>query len=126
MSRQWSSGSGGLSVWTLEYSEHAERDFELIFDHLFDAYVELGDPPGEALERSVERIRKLRVEIDRLVDTPYIGTVRPDIHPGIRFLRRDKAAVWFLPVESEATLIVVAIFYGAQDHIRKMLSRMLV
>ena len=126
MSRQWSSGSGGLSVWTLEYSEHAERDFELIFDHLFDAYGELGDPPGEALERSVERIRKLRVEIDRLVDIPYIGTVRPDIHPGIRFLRRDKAAVWFLPVESEATLIVVAIFYGAQDHIRQMLSRMLV
>ena len=113
-------------MWTLEYSEHAERDFELIFDHLFDAYVELGDSPGETLERSAERIRKLRVEIDRLVDTPYIGTVRPDIHPGIRFLRRDKAAVWFLPVESEATLIVVAIFYGAQDHIRKMLSRMLV
>lgn len=113
-------------MWILEYSEHAERDFELVFDHLFDAYVELGDPPGEALERSVERIRKLRVEIDRLVDTPYIATVRPDIHPGVRFLRRDKAAVWFLPVESEATLIVVAIFYGAQDHIRQMLSRMLV
>lgn len=89
-------------MWTLEYSEDAERDFELIFDHLFDAYVELGDSPDEAVERTAERIRKLRVEIDRLVDTPYIGTLRPDIHSGIRFLRRDKAAIWFLRAEQAA------------------------
>lgn len=114
-----------MFVWTLEYSEDAERDFELIFDHLFDAYVELGDSPAEAVERTAERLRKLRVEIDRLVDTPHIGTLRPDIHPGIRFLRRDKAAIWFLPVEHSRTIIVSAIFYGAQDHIRNMLARML-
>ncbi|MDW9830400.1 type II toxin-antitoxin system RelE/ParE family toxin [Sinorhizobium meliloti] len=114
-----------MFVWTLEYSEDAERDFELIFDHLFDAYVELGDSPDEAVERTAERIRKLRVEIDRLVDTPYIGTLRPDINSGIRFLRRDKAAIWFLRAEHSRTIIVAAIFYGAQDHIRNMLARML-
>jgi len=119
------SGSDELFVWTLEYSEDAERDFELIFDHLFDAYVELGDPPDEAVERTAERVRKLRVEIDRLVETTYIETLRPDIHFGIRFLRRDKAAIWFLPVEHSRTIIVSAIFYGAQDHIRNMLARML-
>lgn len=57
-------------MWTLEYSADAERDFELIFDHLFDAYVERGDAPDEALKRSAERSRKLRLEFDRLVDTP--------------------------------------------------------
>lgn len=114
-----------MFVWALEYSEDAERDFELIFDHLFDAYVELGDSPDEAVELTAGRIRKLRVEIERLVDTPYIGTLRPDIHPGIRFLRRDKAAIWFLPVEDSRTIIVAAIFYGAQDHIRNMLARLL-
>ncbi|CCM78585.1 conserved hypothetical protein [Rhizobium mesoamericanum STM3625] len=110
-------------MWTLEYSEDADRDLELIFDHLFDSHVELGDSPDEALERTAERTRKLRVEIDRLVDTPY--TLRADIYPGIRFLRRDKAAIWFLPVESSRTIIIAAIFYGAQDHIRHMLARML-
>ena len=95
-------------MWTLEYSEDAERDFELIFDHLFDAYVELGDAPDEAVERTAERTRKLRVEIDRLVDTPYIGT-----------------AIWFLPVEHSSAIVVAAIFYGAQDHSRNMLARML-
>ncbi|QTU99097.1 MULTISPECIES: type II toxin-antitoxin system RelE/ParE family toxin [Rhizobium] len=114
-----------MIVWTLEYSEDVERDFELIFDHLFDSYVELGDSPDEALERTAERIRKSRVEIDRLVDTPYIGTLRPDIYPGIRFLRRDKTAVWFLPVENNRKIVIAAIFYGAQDHIRHMLARML-
>jgi plasmid stabilization system protein ParE len=67
--------------------------FELIFDHLFDAYVDLGYPPDEALKRSAERIRKLRLEFDRLVDAPYIGPLRPDIHSGIRILRRDKMAI---------------------------------
>ena len=112
-------------MWTLEYSEDAERDFELIFDHLFDAYVELGDASDEAVERTAGRIRKLRVEIDRLAETPYIGTLRPDIHPGIRFLQRDKAAIWFLPVEHSRAVVVAAIFYGAQNHIRNMLARML-
>lgn len=112
-------------MWALEYSSAADRDFELIFDHLFAAYIDLGDMPEEALERAANRIGELRREIDRLVETPYIGTLRPDIHAGIRFLRRDKAAVWFLPVEERRSIVVVAIFFGSQDHIRRMLARML-
>lgn len=112
-------------MWVLEYSEDAEHDFELIFDHLFDSYSELEDLHEDTLERAAQRIRKLRAEIDRLVETPHIGTLRSDIYPGIRFLRRDKAAVWFVPVESSRTIIVVAVFYGAQDHIRHMLTRLL-
>jgi plasmid stabilization system protein ParE len=112
-------------VWSLEYSRDADLDFELIFDHLFAAYLDLGDAPEDALERAASRVRELRLEIDRLVETPYIGTLRPDIYPGIRFLRRDKAAVWFLPIEQRRTIIVAAIFFGGQDHIRRMLARML-
>ncbi len=60
------------------------------------------------MERTAKRVRKVHVEVDRLVDTPY--GVRPDIHPGIR---RDKAAIWFLPVEHSRAIVVAAIFYGA-------------
>jgi len=112
-------------VWNLEYSHNAVLDFELIFDHLFAAYSELGDTSDEAWARAADRIRQLRLDIDRLVETPYIGTLRPDIHPGIRFLRRDKAVVWFLPVEESRAITVAAIFFGRQDHIRHMLARML-
>lgn len=92
---------------------------------MFAAYLDLGDASEEALERAASRIRELRLEIDRLVETQYIGTLRPDIYPGIRFLRRDKAAVWFLPIEESRTIVVAAIFFGGQDHIRRMLARML-
>jgi plasmid stabilization system protein ParE len=112
-------------VWTLEYSKDAEHDFELIFDHLFEAYAEFESLPDEALEKAAELIRKLRAEVDHLVDTPYIGTLRPDIYPEVRFLLRDKAAIWFLPLERSRSIIVVAIFYGAQDHVRHMLTRLL-
>ncbi|MFK0161026.1 type II toxin-antitoxin system RelE/ParE family toxin [Rhizobium sp. NPDC090279] len=112
-------------MWSLEYSKDADLDFELIFDHLFAAYLDLGDAPEDALERAASRIRELRLAIDRLVETPYIGTLRPDIHPGLRFLRRDNAAVWFLPIEERRTILVAAIFFGGQDHIRRMLARLL-
>ncbi|WP_267552623.1 type II toxin-antitoxin system RelE/ParE family toxin [Rhizobium rhizogenes] len=112
-------------MWNLEYSREALLDFELIFDHLLAVYEELGDTSDEAWARAADRIRQLRLGIDRLVETPYIGTSRPDLHPGIRFLRRDKAVVWFLPDEERLTITVAAIFFGGQDHIRHMLARML-
>ena len=112
-------------MWSLEYSKDADLDFELTFDHLFASYLDLGDSAEEALERAANRIRELRLEINRLVETPYIGTLRPDIYPGIRFLRRDKAVVWFLPIEERKAIIVAAIFFGGQDYIRRMLARML-
>lgn len=112
-------------MWSLEYSKDADLDFELTFDHLFASYLDLGDSAEEALERGANRIRELRLEINRLVETPYIGTLRPDIYPGIRFLRRDKAVVWFLPIEERKRIIVATIFFGGQYYIRRMLARML-
>ncbi|SEI21318.1 Plasmid stabilization system protein ParE [Rhizobium tibeticum] len=112
-------------MWSLEYSAEGERDFELIFDHLSAAYSDLGDHPDEALERAAGRIRELRLSIQRLTETPHIGTLRSDIYTDIRYLRRDKAAVWFLPVVDRRMIIVAAIFFGAQDHIRHMMRRLL-
>jgi len=112
-------------VWAVEYSRAAIRDFDLIFDHLLAAYGGLGDASEEAWARAADRLRRLRSDIDRLVDTPHIGTLRPDIHPGIRFLRRDRAAIWFLPDEARQVIVVAAVFFGGQDHITHMLARML-
>jgi len=113
------------SDWVVEFSQAAERDFELIFDHLMNAYLAFGDEPDVALERAIARIRRLRSEIGRIVETPKIGTVRADILPSARFLRRDDAAIWFVPIEERKVILVAAIFYGAQDHIRHMLVRLL-
>ncbi|PZQ50093.1 MAG: plasmid stabilization protein [Rhodovulum sulfidophilum] len=110
-------------MWSIEYAEAAERDFELIFDHLFAAYVDLGEEPRVALDRAADRILGIRGAIGRLAGTPFIGTSRPDIRPGLRFLRRDGAAVWFIPDAERTVVTVLAIFFGGQDHIRHMLVR---
>jgi len=111
--------------WTLDYSQSAERDFELIFDHLFDVYLDLGEDRRAAFDRTAERIRSIRAAIDQFKETLFIGTLRPDILPNLRFVRRDRAAVWFVSDPDQNRILVAAIFFGAQDHVRKMLARLL-
>ena len=111
--------------WRVEYSAAAERDFDLIFDHLHASYVDLGEDVETAFRHAVSRIQQLKSEIDRLAATPHIGTLRPEMGPQIRFLRRDNAAVWFRTDDAERRLDILAIFFGAQDHIRHMLIRLL-
>lgn len=112
-------------MWRLDYSVAALRDFDLILDHLSESYSALGEAPDLALKRAAERVRHLRREIGRLVETPSIGTLRSDFYPEMRFVRRDRAAVWFVPIHETKIIAVVAIFYGAQDHIRHMRERLL-
>lgn len=112
-------------MWRLEFSADAEWDFELIFDHLARSYVDLGDDPAAALNRAADRIRGIRSSIDTLAKSPFIGTQRPDIRANLRFVRLEKTAIWFLPDEDRACVVVIALFFGAQDHIRHMLVRLL-
>ncbi|UAB91702.1 type II toxin-antitoxin system RelE/ParE family toxin (plasmid) [Ruegeria sp. SCSIO 43209] len=112
-------------MWELEFSAEAEWDFELIFDHLARSYVDLGDDPDAALNRAADRIRGIRSSIDTLAKSPFIGTLRPDIRANLRFVRLEKTVIWFLPDEDRACVVVIALFFGAQDHIRHMLARLL-
>ncbi len=112
-------------MWTIEYLDQAERDFEIIFDHLHKSYMELGESAVDALERAAARVRGIRAAIDRLSAAPFVGTSRSDIHPRLRFVRREAAAVWFIPVEEQEVVRILAIFFGAQNHIRHMLVRMI-
>lgn len=112
-------------TWTLGYARAAERDFELMFEHLYTSYLTFGEIEDEALRHAAKRVLRLKDEIDRLVDTPLIGTLRPDMGQGIRFVRRDQAAVWFLADEQNLHVAILAVFFGAQDHVRHMLVRLL-
>lgn len=112
-------------MWGLEFSAEAEWDFELIFDHLSSSYVDLGDEPDTALMRAASRIRGIRSSIDVLAKSPHMGTLRSDVKAGLRFVRLEKTVIWFLPDEERRCVVVVALFFGAQDHVRHMLARML-
>lgn len=57
-------------MWDLEFSAEAEWDFELIFDHLANSYVELGDDPDAGLRRAADRTREIRSSVNILTKSP--------------------------------------------------------
>ena len=66
-------------MWSLEFSADAERDFELIFDHLVKSYLEFSEDNDVAFERAIERIRGIRISANKLA---YGSTHVGDSHCG--------------------------------------------
>lgn len=111
--------------FAIEFSADAERDFELIFDHLFESYIAFGESVDEALDRAARRVMDIRKAADRLTSFPVRGTARDDILPGIRFLAIERAIYWFDVNQTARKVRILAVFFGGQDHIRHMLVRLL-
>ena len=66
----------------------------------------------------------LKVEIDRLVETLFFATLRLDMGQGTR-LSATTTVVWFLSNEQNLRFIILAVFFGAWDHVRHILGRLL-
>lgn len=111
--------------FAVEFSAESERDFELIFDHLFKSYIGFGESTEEALEHAAQRIMGIRRAADRLATFPIRGTLRDDVLPGVRYLTIDRAIYWFDVNEAAQKVRILAIFFGGQDHVRHMLVRLL-
>lgn len=111
--------------FAIEFSADAERDFDLIFDHLFESYLGFGESVEQALDHAAGRIMGIRRAADRLNSFPLRGTLRDDILPGIRFLAVANAVYWFDVDQTARKVRVLAVFFGGQDHIRHMLVRLL-
>ena len=109
----------------IEFSAEAERDFALIFDHLFESYRSFGESVEAALDHCEDRIRDIRQEAERLGAVPYRGERHEDLLPGLRHLTIDRAIYWFDVNDKEHRVRILAIFFGGQDQVRHMLSRLL-
>ena len=109
----------------IEFSAEAERDFALIFDHLFESYRSFGESVEAALDYCEDRIRDIRQEAERLGAAPYRGERHEDLLPGLRHLTIDRAIYWFDVNDEEQRVRILAIFFGGQDQVRHMLSRLL-
>lgn len=111
--------------FALEFSAQSARDIELVFDHLFECYVNVGESAAAALKRATQRVLGIRKAAARLTIFPSRGTSRDDMAPGIRSITIDRAMYWF-DVDAKAwKMRVRAIFFGGQDHVRHMLVRLL-
>jgi plasmid stabilization system protein ParE len=104
-------------------SRASDRDLEVIFDHLVAAYQASGDAPAEALGRAADRVRAIEDDMERLGRAPFQGTLREDLRPGLRQATRNRAVFYFELDETAEEVRVLAVFFGGQDHIARMLRR---
>ena len=112
-------------AFRLEFSAAAERDFDLIFDHLFESYIGFGERTDQAVEHAAARILEIRSTADRILVAPFRGACHDDILSGVRHLALGPAIYWFNVDESRETVRILGVFFGGQDHIRHMLARLL-
>lgn len=112
-------------AYRVTFSADAERDFDLIFAFLLESYIGFGEAPETAIDRAEERMQSIHADIETLSQTPHIGSLHDEILPGLRHVTLGRAIVWFDILEDEKDIRVLAVFFGGQDHIRHMLTRLL-
>ena len=69
--------------FSIEFSADAERDFELIFDHLFESYRSFGESIEEALGHAARRIDGIRESASTLLVAPHRGMLPRGHAPGV-------------------------------------------
>jgi plasmid stabilization system protein ParE len=111
--------------WKVVFAEEAINDLALITDHLTQAYCGFGEPLAEANRHAQLRIEAIIAAAERLATAPLRGESRDDLLPGLRHLALDRAVYWFRPRAEQRDIQVLAVFFGGQDHQRRMLVRLL-
>jgi plasmid stabilization system protein ParE len=112
-------------AYKVTFAADAERDFELIFEFLLESYVDFGEAIDLAIYRAEERIHSIRADIEALAKAPHRGTMHDDILPGLRHVTLGRAVIWFDVIEDKSNVRILAVFFGGQNHIRRMLARLL-
>lgn len=112
-------------AYKVERSEASDRDLETIFDFLFEAALGFGEDEETAFERASMRILEIEDAMAALGEVPHQGTLHPDFSDGLRSVTKGRAIFYFDVDDTEHLVQVLAIFFGGQDHQRRMLLRLL-
>lgn len=111
--------------YAVERSRDVERDLAAIFDFLLESYLAFGEDHATAFDRAADRIREIERATSSLGAVPHQGTLREDILPGIRSVTKDRAIFYFDVHDDRHLVRILAVFFGGQDHQRRMLRRLL-
>ena len=92
---------------------------------LVRSYLHFGDDFARAKERSILRMRGIRLAMNEIAARPKQGTVLSKLMPGLRSVTKDRAVFYFIIDEEARVVRVLAVFFGGQDHQREMLKRLM-
>lgn len=111
--------------WTVVFAAEAINDLLLITEYLAQAYCSFGESPAEADRHAQARIEAIIAAAERLATAPWRGESHDELMPDLRNLALDRAVYWFRPGAQHRHIQVLAVFFGGQDHQRRMLVRLL-
>ena len=112
-------------TYRVERAEDTDRDLEAIFDFLIESFVAFGEDAASAFERASRRLLAVEAAMASLGTAPHQGTLRPELGAALRNVTKERA-VFYFEVDDDARCVrVLAVFYGGEDHQRKMLFRLL-
>ncbi|MEO3416175.1 type II toxin-antitoxin system RelE/ParE family toxin [Roseovarius sp. CAU 1744] len=112
-------------TYSVVRSEASDRDLEIIFDFLFEAALSYGEDVATAYQRASKRIFEIEDAMEALGEVPHQGTLHPDFSDGLRSVTKGRAIFYFDVDDTRQLVRVLAIFFGGQDHQRRMLLRLL-
>ena len=112
-------------VYRLVRSEDAGRDLQVLFEHLIESHLGFAEAPAEALPLAAARMGKIRDAMAGLGKQPHQDTLEPALLPDIRDVTKDRAIFDFTDDDAAELVTVLAVFFGAQDHQRAMLKRIM-
>ena len=107
------------------FAVEAINDLVLITEYLTQAYYGFGEPLVEARYHAQERIEAIITAAERLATAPLRGESHDDLLPGLRYLALDRAETWFRVLAEQREVQVLAVFFGGQDHQRRMIVLLL-
>lgn len=112
-------------AYRVERSEASDRDLEIIFDFLFEAALGFGEDETTAYQRASKRILEIEDAMEALGEEPHQGTLNLGFSDGLRSVSKGHAIFFFDVDATEQIVRVLGIFFGGQDHQRRMLLRLL-
>jgi plasmid stabilization system protein ParE len=112
-------------VFRIVRSKASTEDLRIIFRHLIDSYVSLGDDVSQAADRALRRMDGIERDLQSIARSPHQGTLTS--YPGfdsVRHVTKNKVVFYFQVQETQKVLRLLAVFFGGQDHQRHMLKRL--
>ena len=111
-------------AYEVEVSEQALLDLSDILQFLVESFRTFGDDDARAFGRAEDRVHEIADAMADLGRAPHQGTLRPDLGTGVRNVTKGRAIFYFETLDERATVLVLAVFFGGQDHLPVMLARM--
>ena len=94
-------------------------DVERDLNGIVDLIVEFA-----GVETADKKLSQIEQTINRLTETPHIGTIRDDIFPGLRAIpTARKGVICFVVDDEEQAVYIVSLSYAGADWLSRVGSR---